>query len=166
MPDNSHTSVNLSEVLYENAIDGASYSIVAGDPEDPGFEAANMVDWRDFSYFKADNQTVDFTLTETSTIDTWSTFIEDGAIGTVSLYYEDPVATFNLIDTIILAATPPIQWANFSEVTVPIGQKIRFVFNFLVGPYAVRQISIGQRMQFAIRTMVWHISNRIKSRNS
>ena len=76
----SHTSINLGEVLFDNELRQSGVTISYSGSTSLEFAPENVIDWRDFSLFSADDvgtATLDFTMLVDTDISSLSTFVAE-----------------------------------------------------------------------------------------
>jgi len=152
MAGSAHTSINLQEVLFDNALEGKAFTYT--ETEIAGFEIQNMLDWRDFSVFReliGGFGQIDFTMTEDTVIDTLAFFYVANTgflTDAVEVYYESAPAVFTLLQSSGFVDNRVMRFSTFTQTTVLSGRKIRIAFIDISKDIQIRSLVVGERLQF------------------
>lgn len=149
----------IPQVLYDNTLRVGT--VTYSGTVTAGFEAANAVDWRDFTLFKPQaSATTTFdsgALTANTYIDTFVVWCQSFTAGVhqIDVQYESAPAVFTTIGAIILLGDGKPQWVTLTTpVTVVTGRKVRL--SIIAGATAlyVRQFTVGAKL--SMETGQWN----------
>ena len=144
---------NQGKVLYDNAFKDSGVTITYSGTETDGFNKENLYDYKDFSTFAPEvstTTTLDIDLTTGRTIDAWGVFVEktdNSGTFTINLQYESSPSVFTTLDT-ITSSDGKLELNEFSSQAISSGRAIRLEFILGTGPFYIRQIMIGEIMEF------------------
>lgn len=144
---------NKGVVLYDNVLKHDGISIAETAASISGFEFTNAIDWRDFSLFRVASgttNTIDATVAQDELIDAVGVYVRSYT-GTgnnnITVQYESSAGVFTtLVDYVGVGGKLSLNL--FSQVTVLAGRRIRFICSAGTADFDIRQIAIGQRLEF------------------
>ena len=144
---------NQSRVLYDNAFKDSGVTISYSGTETDRFNKESAYDYKDFSTFQPQvsaTTNLDIDLATGRTIDAWGIFIEktdNSGTFTIDLQYESSPSVFTTLDT-VTSADGKLEFNTFTSQAVASSRSIRFRFTLGTGPFYVRQLMVGEYLEF------------------
>lgn len=175
----AHPNETLPRVLYDNRFRDEGAAVLYDGAETEGFNIEYASDWRDYTYFRTDEgiTNLDAEMASEATMDSAAVFVRtvDLTAGSFDLVlqYESAPSTFTTVHTFSLDNENFVQYAQFSEVTIPAGSRVRWRFDIPAGEYVdVRQLAVGMKLVFetgqhqGIRPTDWDANYRYSNNMS